>query len=107
VDNLRETQEAETTFQISLPKNIELVCFANLTEQPTANEDVWNDIKDYEFYEPNIFLYPTQEAEEQPFNTIEHLDITEILRKENPYCIDAKEEIPLKKGFYDKNVQVI
>ena len=106
IDDAWAGQSSETTFEINLPSAIDKICFANLSAAISAPGEDYNEIKDYEFYDSNVFLLPTGSAEGMPRKTIDHLNIEEITSVKNPYCVDVDQGLTIKKGFYDKLVVV-
>jgi hypothetical protein len=80
-------------FESNLPSSIEFVCFANLSENSRGgeeNEQIYRKIEVYSGEDSNLFFYPTEKACDNPDNKIKHLNIKEITRAENPYCIAVK-----------------
>jgi len=99
-------QQGSDSFEINLPDAIKKVCFANLSAEITANSEEWEQIEIYEFKSVNTFLIPPGDAEGMQYKQIEHLDIAKITEAKNPYCVDAGDDLIIKKDFYDKLVWV-
>ena len=99
-------QTSSDSFDIHLPDAIEKVCFANLSASITANPEEYDQIEIYEFKPVNTFLIPPGSTGGMPYKQIEHLDIGRITEDENPYCVDASDELIIKKDFYDKLVWI-
>jgi len=92
-----------TNFEISLPSKIKQVCFIDL-EKDFNNRDI--DTRDAEYFNEdiNLFIYP---AEVDPSEkSIKYLDIKNITKTKNPYCIDANSNIVIKRDYGQKLVQV-
>jgi len=106
VDDAWAGQSSSDSFKINLPDKIQRVCFANLSAQITANPEDYNQIEIYKFKQVNVFLVPPGDAEGMQYKQIEHLDIAKITEAENPYCVDASDDLMIKKDFYDKLVWV-
>lgn len=104
-DTLRE-QASEVSFDIDLPSEIEMVCFANLSAKITNNGVEYEAIRNFEVYEANVFLVPPEYAQGMGWKLIEHINVTRITEKENPFCVSAESELRIKKGFYDRLVWV-
>lgn len=102
VDDLWKGQKGQTTFSASLPSNIEKICFANLSNPANNNEDIYEELEKNYVLDANFYFYPGKYACGVPYRNINHI----VLPDENPYCIDADEEINLEKDFYDTYVQV-
>jgi hypothetical protein len=105
VDEVLRTDSGNDVFKTDLPGKIKKVCFANLSATITSPSD-YELIKDYEYYDANIFLIPPQDAGGMPWKLINHLNITKTTQGQNPYCISVSREIKIKKDFYDKSVRV-
>ena len=102
----KEAGRAYGLLDIHLPDKITRVCFANLSEEITANREEWEQIEIYEFKQVNVFLVPPGDAEGMQYKQIDHLDVAKITENENPYCVDAGDKLVIKKDFYDKLVWV-
>ena len=106
IDDAWSSQSSEFSFEVDVD-GIEKVCFGDLSLEITNPED-YALIERYYLEEANVFLVPPEKACNIPFNNIKHINITEITKERNPYCIDLtqRNEIIIKKGFYDKLVLV-
>ncbi len=93
-------------FQISLPSSIEKVCFANLSATITNPGEDYDQIKDYYLDDVNVFLIPGESACSIPYKKITRIDISEITKTKNPYCVYSDDELVLTKRIYDKSVSV-
>jgi len=107
VDEAWASQTSEFNFKIDLPSGIKKICFGNLTSEITNQED-FSEIEIYYLEEANVFLVPSGEACNIPYYNLKHINISEITKLENPYCVDLEKrnEIKIKKDFYDKNVLI-
>ena len=99
-------QSSEAGFDIDLPSGIEKVCFANLSNAITNPGTEYEAIRRYEVYDANVFLVPSEYAENMQWKLIEHLDLAKITENFNPYCVDVEKGLRIKKGFYDKLVVI-
>jgi hypothetical protein len=104
VDDVLSSQEAVRSFDIDLPSGIERVCFANLSAEITNYGEDYDNIERYEVYEANVFLVPSENAENMAWKWIDGIDVSKTVAKSNPYCIDVDEGLTLTKGFYDRLV---
>lgn len=104
IDDAMRSGSSEKTFEIDLPNNIKKVCFANLSARITEAGDDYKAIKFYDIYDANIFLLPPEDAKGMAYKTLNYLDIAKITQEKNPYCVEAKDELIIKKDFYDKLV---
>ncbi len=107
IDNAFSAQSVENKkFQISLPAQVKRICFANLSATITNPGEDYEEIKDYYLDEANIFLIPEESACSLPFKNIKRLNIAEITKVKNPYCVYSDDELVLTKKIYDKTVLV-
>ena len=107
VDKVWQSSAREETFAAGLPSAIKEVCFTNFTEALTNNK--YSDVKiRYGFYNPNFFFYPPEKACEIPYYTIKHINITNMITGNNPYCIknENNPKIKISKGFYESLVRI-
>jgi len=84
-------------FEFDLDKEITHLCFANLSAPITGKQEYYDEILSYEFDEYNIFLIPRGAAGELDVKTIEHIDISKIIARENPYCIKNPGKLNITK----------
>lgn len=107
VDTAWASQSGESTFEIDLPSGITRVCFANLTAVIKGSyQEQYQMIKNYEVYNANTFLVPPQFAEKLEWKMINHLDIVNITKLQNPNCFLADGDLKIKKDFYGKYVMI-
>ena len=97
-------QVVDKGFEIKLPSGIGKVCFANLSEKITNQEDY--SAMDAGNKNHNVFLVLFQKACNLGSNKINHINMTEITKNSNPWCVDVSRELRLKKDFYDKYVRI-
>jgi len=107
INDAWQSQSSEFDLEIVLPSGINKICFANLSADITNSED-YEQIKNFEFYKANTFLVPPEKTCDIPYQLIKHINITEITKNENPYCVSVEEDgvLEIKKDFYDKDVVV-
>jgi len=97
----RFTDEASYT----LPSDLDYVCFANLSNSLKGGDlesKVYSDISIYEFSNGNMFFYPKEKACNMPYVNVKHINVNEITKSKNPYCIPiekSKITIQIEKGF--------
>lgn len=98
------------SFQGLLPSKIDYVCFADFSsDNRGGNMEIWDEITLYESKNSNMFLYPTGKACEVPNHDIPHIDLEEITKDKNPYCIPVnkgKIVIKIEKGLNERFVKV-
>jgi len=105
-DALAAQDVSDKPFKVHLPDKIQRVCFANLSAEITANREEYDQIEIYEFKQVNTFLIPPGSAEGMEYKQIKHLDVAKITEDENPYCVDASDDLMINKEFYDKLVTI-
>jgi len=82
------------------------VCFANLSAPVTGDFEIYELIRDYEFYDVNTFLIPPGAASPLEVKNIEHLDLSEITTSSNPYCVSNPGEVTISKGVRSRLVML-
>ncbi|MEM4330776.1 MAG: hypothetical protein QW273_02085 [Candidatus Pacearchaeota archaeon] len=91
------------SFKISLPSSIKKVCFINLSATITNEED-FEDIYDYEDEEDNLFIIPSEKSCDMPSKKLTKINLQEITKEENPYCVSSDYIFSITKKTYDKYV---
>lgn len=92
--------------EISLPSSTSMICFANLSAEITNPGQEYEDIKDYHLEDANLFLFPQEDSCNMPYKNIERINISEITKLKNPYCVYADDTLTLTKRIYDKRVLI-
>jgi len=107
VDEAYRSSSSDFEMDVNIP-GINMICFANLSEEITGPLYAYEEIEKYEVYGANTFLLPTQKACDMPYKTIKHLNISKTILSKNPLCFDLSEEgkIRIVKGYYDKAVTI-
>lgn len=108
VDSAWEGQEMNFDFKVEVPSGVNKICFANLSKATSGSQEDYDQIRNYEVYEANTFLLPSGKTCNIPYKLIKHLDLANITKTKNPYCVDLtqRETLKVKKGFYDRLVMV-
>ena len=107
VEEAWASQSSEFGFEGDVPSGIEKVCFADLSSSITGGQEDYQQIRDYDVYEANFFLIPSEKSCNMPYKMINRVNISKITASSNPYCVDVldgKVELRIKKDFYDKEV---
>jgi hypothetical protein len=104
VDEAWRSAHSEFNITISLPSGVKQVCFANLSESYRGDRELFEDLQRYSVYEPNTFIIPDSKSCGMGYKTIKHINLPEITKTQNPYCIDVSKGISIKKDVYDKTV---
>lgn len=107
VSNAYLSQSTENKkFQISLPSSIDKICFANLSAPITNPGEEYDLIADFYLEDANLFLIPGESACGIPYKKITRLNVAEITKVKNPYCVYSDEELTLTKQIYDRAVLI-
>lgn len=106
VNDAVASQETTRNFDIDLPSGVEKVCFANLSASITNPGEDYEAIEMYDFYEANVFLVPSEEAQGMAWKWIDRIDVGTITEVQNPYCVDVDNGLVLRKEFYGKYVVI-
>jgi len=93
-------------FKIDLPSGIKSVCFLDYNSAKIG--------KDANLYynltksgEGNLYLNPAKKAcKSFRVMKIEHINITKITEKNNPYCVGNNKNLTIKMGYMDKLVTI-
>jgi len=99
------SEESSLTFKGNLPSGIQQVCLIDLSKAGKgSNKELYDSLKKYGYVNVNMFFYPIKKVckDLRAFN-IEHINITEITKQNNPYCVnivDGKVEVKIEKSFY-------
>lgn len=106
VDDAWRSQESSFEISISLPSGVQEICFSNLSEAKLASSPgvEYKELKRYSVYDANTFIYPPSKSCEMPYKLINHINVSEMTKTKNPYCISVKDKLKIKKDIYDKSV---
>lgn len=105
VDDAWNSPETIAKFRQNLPKKVEKTCFFNsLAPAKGRDRALYDSIRGYKF---NLIFFPLKKAcsDTMGYN-IAHLNISEITKQHNPYCIERVKNISIEKGFSDVSVRV-
>ena len=112
IDTAWNSQKFTDESSYTLPSNLDYVCFANLSNSlkgGNLESEVYSDISIYQFANGNMFFYPREKACNMPYTNVKHIDINEITKSRNPYCIpieSGKITIKIEKGFNEGLVRL-
>jgi len=98
IDSAWNSEKSEFNFNTNLPSNIKQVCFANLSNpKSNSNQEIYQDMIFYKETNANLFFYPSINACDIPYHNIKNINLEEITKNQNPYCIEVvKGKILLK-----------
>ena len=101
---------SSVVFKGNLPTNIKYICFVNFTNEfygPNKIIGEETNVDDEEI--KNFFFYPTANACNMPAYSLLHLNINEMTKDENPYCIVVDKgnvEMTIEKENNEKLVRI-
>lgn len=102
VDITWKSSETNFSYQFNLPKKVQYICFIDFSEQITAYEEIYESVNGWSSKDLNLILFP---PEFNPsYKKIAHINITEIIKEKNPYCLQNPGELTLIKELYTKSV---
>lgn len=104
VNSAFEAQTYNDYFELNVPGATK-ICFGNLTARITNPID-YEEINIYQYEDANTFIVPTTVACNMPFKKISRINISEITKQQNPYCVKVGTKINIKRDFYDRSVLI-
>lgn len=106
VDEAWRSQISSFEVEITLPSGIDQICFANLSAEERGSNEAYAALSRFDVYEANTFIMPPEKGCKMPYKLIKHINISEMTKNKNPYCVDVSKKLKLKKGVYDKLVLI-
>ncbi len=110
VDQMWKSSQGSQSITYALPSSVDSVCFADFTSQKKGvKQDLYNDLKFVYFTDENLFFYPVGSAGGIDSTKINNIDLLEITKNENPYCIsntNGKVNLTIKKNLDEALVTV-
>jgi len=109
VDNVWNSAGSESSvFEALVNQKVQKVCFADLSKSAKGtkeNKEIYNGLR--RNGENNLYFYPRDSADPQSAY-IKHLNITAIIKDENPSCFENTESIKIFviKAHYEALVKV-
>ncbi len=102
INRMWKSSEGSQEKEYYLPKRIEKVCIIDYSSNLRGkNKEIGDKLKQVFYEKENIFFYPLGSAEGLDALAIEHLDLKEITKEENPFCIEnsGKIKVIIKKDY--------
>lgn len=91
-----------------LPRKVELACFIDFSAPSRGdNQDLFIKLRQVYYEFENLIFYPIGSAQGLNAVEIKHINIENITRKENPYCIeniDGKVILTIKRDYGEEGV---
>lgn len=101
--------DIESNFSYAIPGRVDYVCFVDFSRQGSGkNKEIYNKLKLYEL-RGNLFLYPISQECLIWNKNIEHIDLGEMTKEDNPYCKEVKNskiEFYFTKGAFEDLVKI-
>ena len=108
-DEVNAAWRSSTTsksFKIDLDKDIEYICFANLSNPIDGPKEAYDYIQNYMYYDFNLFMIPPNAAGELDAKKIEHIDLAKITAQSNPKCFENPGKLTISKAIRSKFVVI-
>ncbi len=89
VDKMWKGGQGSSEYTYRVPTSVEYVCFADFNSPKRGdNQDKYSQLQ-LTFYEfENMIFYPVGSAEGLDSYNLRHINITEITKIENPFCVE-------------------
>jgi len=108
IDDAWYSDKSSSSFKINLPSQVEKICFLDLNKAEKGKDsEIYDSLTLYSQSKNNFYLYPGNKACEGFRGLIiEHLNISEITKQNNPLCFDNPSSLKIEKSFYDALVKI-
>ena len=103
VDRAWASDETSEIFEITLPSGIKKVCFIDFSEPSKGgNNEYFNELQLYIEKHQNMFFWPLGKSCSglESFE-IKNINTGEIVKNENPYCIDIERGADICRSLQD------
>ena len=109
VDRIWKSAESSQEKIYSLPSKITSICFVDFSSSAIGRSaGIYSDLKKAYYGTENLVLYPIGSSEVESVR-INNIDLIEMTKDENPFCIDTdkgKLKLTLSKNFNDALVTI-
>lgn len=110
IDKLWVASRGSQQEEYFLSDKITQVCFVDyFADERGTNQDLYDELQQFYFGSENMFFYPSSASQGFESAVINHIDLSTIIARENPYCIatsDGKVKFTLKKDFDETLVTI-
>src|SRR3989339_495315 len=110
IDKLWKGTQGSQTVEYKLPSSVKKVCFVDFSVSGNGvNLNLYNPLKSSFYGSENMVFYPVGSAQGLDSVIINHIYLDEIVKSENPYCIDVIDgdvNIHLEKDYGQATVLV-
>ncbi len=112
VNRMWTSSQGSQSLEYSLPTSVDYVCFADFSQGSMKNgprQDFYADFNLVHFNDENMFFYPVGSGGAVDSTNIDNIDLGEITKQENPYCISnvkGKIKLTIKKGIDESTVTI-
>ena len=111
IDKIWKGSQGTQKEEYSIPSKIEDVCFVDYSyPKKGQNQDYYQKLKQAYYGGENLIFYPVGSGEGLDSFEIIHIDIEEMTKNENPFCIknvEGKINIVVGKNFGENLVTII
>ena len=106
IERAYNSEETSSIFSVNLPESIEKVCFADYeTGKRGKDKALFDELRASK--KSNLYFYPLKSCNIPEGFYIKNLDIKEITKEDNPYCIENKGKTEIKIiGYYGNPVKI-
>lgn len=107
IDNAWSSSGTNRTLSLDLPKKIEYVCFLDFNQSAKGTwANYYNNFSAYIYNDVNLFVYPLSATGDLKYKKIDHIDIYETTKTDNPLCFENPSEIIIQKEVYSRLVLI-
>lgn len=110
VNQMWRSSQGSQAVEYSLPTSIDYVCFGIFTSAKKGiRQSFYDDLRLVYFDDENLFFYPVGSASGVDSTKINNINMFEITKNENPYCIanmKGRINMTIKKGPDDALVTI-
>jgi len=109
INKMWNSEQGSQEEEYFVPSKVEAICFADYSSSSKGNEDIYKKLKQVYDNEQNFFFYPVGSGNGLDSIVIEHINLEEITKTQNPFCIDSEKgkiKLTITKNFNDAQVVI-
>lgn len=110
INKMWRSSQGSQKVTYSLSEKIGKVCIIDYSQDIEGNDaKIYEELKQTYYGSENLFFYPLGSASGLDSTKIEHIDLDEIIKNENPLCfnnINGKVNLKLEKNYGESLVTV-
>jgi len=111
IDRIWKSAESSETKEYNLPSKINYACFIDFSISAKGeNSLLYNELKKTYYGDENLIFYPLFGYSNMDSTEIKNINLTEIIKDENPFCIEntnGKVKLSLIKKLNEAQVTII